>query len=182
MFEGCVFLGENGLSFIVMESPAIRYYTKSQAYICPSFWYNTTIGSILGGWWVFLLEFFGSGVETHSMRLYFLVLLLRHTVVWLYFCSFFVVFSVLAWRRIQCVFTFFGFVVETHGCVSLLFWFFFGFFGSGVETHSMRLYFFLVLLLRYTAVCLYGLWFFCGFFGSGVETHSMRLYFFWFCC
>gem|GEM_PF-4082887 len=157
MFEGCVFLGENGLSFIVMESPAIRYYTKSQAYICPSFWYNTTIGSILGGWWGFsfggfsvlvwrriqcvftflvlmlrhtvvclyglgfFFGFFGSGVETHSMRLYFLVLLLRHTAVGLYFCSFFVVFSVLAWRRIQCVFTFFGFVVETHGCGALWF-------------------------------------------------------------
>ena len=35
--------------FVVTQGLAIRYYTKSQAYICPSFWYNTTIESMLDG-------------------------------------------------------------------------------------------------------------------------------------
>jgi len=57
ILKGFVFLlfGENGLSFIVAERPAIRYYTKwpfGQTHgVCPYrptlLWYNATIGSIM---------------------------------------------------------------------------------------------------------------------------------------
>jgi len=90
----------------------------------------------------FFWGLFGSGVETHSMRLYFFGFDVEtHGRVSLRFGVFFWFFRFWRGDAFNAPLLF-GFVVETHGCGALLLQFFCGFFGSGVETHSMRLYFF----------------------------------------